>query len=95
MELTTDEVRHIARLARLALTDNDVERFRTELWSILEHCQALSGIDTTDVQPTAQSFDLVNVERADEPAPSEPTAAVLANAPRREDEYFRVRPVLD
>ena len=95
MEFTTDEVRHIARLARVALTDSEVERFRTELWSILEHCQALSDIDTTGVQPTAQSFDLVNVERTDEPAPSESTAAVFSNAPRREDDYFRVRPVLD
>ena len=95
MELTTDEVRHIARLARVALSDAEVGRFRAELWSILQHCQALSDIDTGDVQPTAQSFDLVNVERADEPAPSEPTAAVLANAPRREDDYFRVRAVLD
>ncbi len=95
MELTTDEVRHIARLARVALSDSEIERFRGELWSILDHCQVLSEIDTTDVQPTAQSFDLVNVERADEPAPSEATAAVLANAPRREDGFFRVRAVLD
>lgn len=95
MELSSDEVRHIARLARIALSDAEVERFRGELSSILEHCQTLNEIDTGDVQPTAQSFDLVNVERADEPAPSEPAAAVFANAPRREDDYFRVRAVLD
>ena len=95
MELSSDEVRHIARLARIALSDAEVERFRGELSSILDHCQTLSAIDTSDVQPTAQSFELVNVERADEPAPSQPTAAVFANAPRREDDYFRVRAVLD
>ena len=95
LELTTDDVRHIAQLARVALSDEDVERFRAELWSILDHCQALNGVDTTDVPPTAQSFSLVNVERDDEPASSEPTDDVLANAPRREADYFRVRAVLD
>ncbi|MYD65532.1 MAG: Asp-tRNA(Asn)/Glu-tRNA(Gln) amidotransferase subunit GatC [Chloroflexi bacterium] len=95
MELTTDDVRHIAQLARVALSDEDVERFRAELWSILDHCQALNEVDTTDVPPTAQSFNLVNVERDDEPASSEPTDDVLANAPRREADYFRVRAVLD
>ena len=95
LELTTDDVRHIARLARVALSDDEVERFRPELWSILEHCQALNGVDTADVPPTAQSFNLVNVERDDEPASSEPTEDVLSNAPRREAGYFRVRAVLD
>ena len=95
LELTTDDVRHIAQLARVALSDEDVERFRAELWSILDHCQALNEVDTADVPPTAQSFNLVNVERDDEPASSEPTDDVLANAPRREADYFRVRAVLD
>ena len=95
LELTTDDVRHIAQLARVALSDEEVERFRAELWSILEHCQALNEVDTADVPPTAQSFNLVNVERDDEPASSEATDEVLANAPRREADYFRVRAVLD
>ncbi|MCY4454779.1 MAG: Asp-tRNA(Asn)/Glu-tRNA(Gln) amidotransferase subunit GatC [Chloroflexi bacterium] len=95
MELTTDDVRHIAQLARVALSDDEVERFRGELSTILDHCQALGGVDTDDVPPTAQSFNLVNVERADEPASSEPTEDVLSNAPRREAGYFRVRAVLD
>lgn len=95
LELTTDDVRHIAQLARVALSDEEVERFRAELWSILEHCQALNEVDTADVPPTAQSFNLVNVERDDEPAPADATDEVLANAPRRESDYFRVRAVLD
>ncbi|MXZ46049.1 MAG: Asp-tRNA(Asn)/Glu-tRNA(Gln) amidotransferase subunit GatC [Chloroflexi bacterium] len=95
LELTTDDVRHIAQLARVALSDEDVERFRAELWSILEHCQALNEVDTADVPPTAQSFNLVNVERDDEPGPADSTDDVLANAPRREADYFRVRAVLD
>ena len=71
MDLSSEEVRHIARLARIALTDEETERLRGELSSILGHCQALSAIDTSGVPPTAQSFSLVNVERSDEPRPSE------------------------
>ena len=95
MDLTSDEVRHIARLARIGLTGEEVERFRGELSSILGHCQALSSIDTADVPPTAQSFSLVNVERDDEPRPSEDREDILANAPHRKDGYIRVRAVLD
>ena len=95
MELTSDEVRHIARLARVALSEDEVKRFRGELSSILGHCQALSTIETSDVAPTAQSFALVNVERDDEPRSSEELEDVLANAPDRKDGYFRVRAVLD
>ena len=95
MDLSSDEVRHIARLARIALTDDETERLRGELSSILEHCQALSAIDTSGVPPTAQSFSLVNVERSDDPRPSEAVAEVLANSPDREGDYIRVRAVLD
>ncbi len=95
MALTSEEVRHIARLARIALTESEVERFRGELSTILEHCGALSAFDTDGVPPTAQSFEMTNVERADEPRPSHDREQILANAPRREGEYFRVRAVLD
>ena len=95
MDLSSEEVRHIARLARIALTDEETERLRGELSSILGHCQALSAIDTTGVPPTAQSFSLVNVERSDEPRPSEDISAVLANSPEREGDYIRVRAVLE
>ena len=85
MDLSSDEVRHIARLARVALSDDEVERFRPELWAI----------DTSGVPPTAQSFSLVNVERSDEPRPSQDVSEVLANSPEREGDYIRVRAVLD
>jgi len=93
--LTTDEVRHIANLARVALSDAEVERFREQLSSILEHFETLTQIDTTDVPPTAQTLELVNVERPDEPRPSATTDEVLLNAPRRDGPYLRVRAVLD
>ena len=68
MALSTDDVRDIARLARIAISDDEVERMRDQLSSILDHFEVLSDIDTDDVPPTAQSFDLTNVERPDEPA---------------------------
>ncbi|MEX2229523.1 MAG: Asp-tRNA(Asn)/Glu-tRNA(Gln) amidotransferase subunit GatC [Dehalococcoidia bacterium] len=95
MALTADEVRHIARLARVALSEDEVERMREQLSGILDQFAVLNDIDTEGVPPTAQSLDLANVERADEPRPSASTADVLANAPRREDDYIRVRAVLD
>ena len=95
MDLSSEEVRHIARLARIALTDEETERLRGELSSILGHCQALSAVDTSGVPPTAQSFSLVNVERSDEPRPSQAVSEVLANSPEREGDYIRVRAVLD
>ncbi len=95
MALTTDEVRHIARLARIALTEEELERYREQLSGILDHFQVLNEIDTSDVPPTRQSFDLSNVQREDRVRPSLPPEEVLRNAPRTEDGYFRVRGVLD
>ena len=95
MALSTDEVRHIARLARLALADDEVERMREQLSSILEHFEVLSEIDTDGVPPTAQSFALTNVERPDVPGGTIDREEALEGAPRREDGYFRVRAVLD
>jgi len=95
MALSTDDVRDIARLARIAITDEDVERMREQLSSILDHFEVLSDIDTDDIPPTAQSFDLTNVERADEPGEPIDREGALEGAPRRQDGYFRVRAVLD
>jgi aspartyl-tRNA(Asn)/glutamyl-tRNA(Gln) amidotransferase subunit C len=95
MALTHDEVRHIARLARLGLSEAEVERLRDQLSTILDHFQLLNAFDTDGVPPTAQTFDLVSVERDDQPRPSAGAELVLANAPRREGDYLRVRPVLE
>ncbi|MDA0351248.1 MAG: Asp-tRNA(Asn)/Glu-tRNA(Gln) amidotransferase subunit GatC [Chloroflexi bacterium] len=95
MALSTDEVRHIARLARIALSDDELERMRDQLSSILDHFEVLSEIDTEGVPPTAQSFALTNVQRADVPGGTLPREEALEGAPRREDGYFRVRAVLD
>lgn len=95
MPLSADEVRHIARLARLGITDAEVARLGDQLSTILEHFQGLSAIDTEGIPPTAQSFDLANVERADEARPSASLDDAFANVPRREGPYIRVRAVLE
>ncbi len=92
---TSDQVRHLASLVRIELTDAEVEEFRTELASILSHIDALSEIDTTDVPPTNNGADLLNVQSDDAARPSLPRGQILANAPQREDAYFRVHAVLE
>jgi len=88
-------VQHIALLARLGVTDTELERFRGQLSNILENFQILQQVDTTDVPPTTQSIPLQNVTKDDEVAPSLPPDDVLANAPQREGELFRVKAVLE
>ena len=93
--LSREEVLHIARLARLGVTDEDVEKFRVQLSNILENFEALKQVDTTEVPPTAQSIPLENVMREDKIEPSFSQDDILANAPHREDNSFRVRAVLE
>ena len=95
MKLTREEVLHIARLARVALTEEEITRMGNQLSKLLDHFEVLQKVDTTDVPPTAQSVDLESVMRGEEIKPSLPVDDVLANAPRREDDCFRVRPVLE
>ncbi len=95
MKLSREDVLHIALLARLGLTEAEVDRALEQLSNILENFEVLQQVDTTDVPPTAQSIPLQNVVKADEVAPSLPQSQVLANAPRKEGEFFRVRAVLE
>lgn len=95
MRLSREEVRHIAHLARLGLSEEEMDKFGEQLSNILENFQVLQQVDTTNVPPTAQSIDLQNVMGDDEVTPSLPPGEILANAPRREGEYFRVRAVLE
>jgi aspartyl-tRNA(Asn)/glutamyl-tRNA(Gln) amidotransferase subunit C len=96
MKLSREEVLHIARLARLGLTETEVNQLREQLSNILENFAVLQQVDTTDVPPTAQAIPLQNVMRQDdEVIPSLPPSQILANAPRREADFFRVRAVLE
>ena len=95
MKLNREEVWHIARLARLGLTGAEVDKFGEQLSDILENFEILQQVDTSDTPPTSQSITLQNVMREDEVAPSLPPGDVLANAPRKEGDCFRVRAVLE
>jgi aspartyl-tRNA(Asn)/glutamyl-tRNA(Gln) amidotransferase subunit C len=95
LALTREEVLHVAKLARIGLTDADVVKFQGQLSQILEHFDVLNGIPTDDVEPTTYTLPLQGVAAPDEPAPSLPQDAALANAPSRQDGYLRVRAVLE
>ena len=95
MKLSREEVQHIALLARVGIDEQEIEKFRHQLSDILENFEVLQVIDTSQLPPTAQSINLQNVLREDEPEPSTPQSEILANAPQREDQYFRVQAVLD
>ena len=92
MAISRDEVLHVARLARLALTDEEVERLGGQLSAILEAVGKVSELDLDDIDPTAHPLELVNVWAEDEPRPSLPVDEALANAPDREGGFFRVPP---
>ena len=92
MAISRDEVLHVARLARLALTDEEIERLGGQLSAILEAVGKVSELDLDGVEPTAHPLDLVNVWAEDEPRPSLTVDEALANAPDREAGFFRVPP---
>jgi aspartyl-tRNA(Asn)/glutamyl-tRNA(Gln) amidotransferase subunit C len=92
--ITRADVEHVAKLARLALTDDELDALTGELGAILDHAARVSAVDTSEVPPTAHPLPLVNVLRADEPRPSLDREEVLAAAPAVEDDRFRVPPVL-
>jgi aspartyl-tRNA(Asn)/glutamyl-tRNA(Gln) amidotransferase subunit C len=93
--LTRADVEHVAQLARLALTDDELDGYAEQLGVILDHAAEVAALDTHDVPPTAHPLPLTNVFRADEPRPSLPRDEVLAMAPAAEDGRFRVPRILD
>ena len=95
MKLSGDDVLHIALLARLGLTETEVDRFREQLSNILENFEILQEVDTSGVPPTTQPIPLQNVVKDDEAAASLPQSEILANAPRKDENFFRVRAVLE
>jgi len=95
MNLSREEVLHISRLARLGVTDADVDKMREQLSNILENFEILREVDTDGVPPTAQSIALQNIMRDDEVKPSLLYILVIPNAPRQEGEFFKVNAVLE
>jgi aspartyl-tRNA(Asn)/glutamyl-tRNA(Gln) amidotransferase subunit C len=88
-------VEHVARLARLALTDAERERIGAELSAILEYVAKLEELDVSAVEPTSHAVGLVNVMREDEPRPCQDQAEALANAPDRAGALFRVPRIIE
>ncbi len=85
-----DQVLHVARLSRLALTEPELERMAGELSHVLEHVDRIAELDLDEVEPTAHVVALENVLREDEPRPSWPREQILAQAPDPEEGAFRV-----
>jgi aspartyl-tRNA(Asn)/glutamyl-tRNA(Gln) amidotransferase subunit C len=95
LALTREEVEHLAKLARLGLSEADEAKFEEQLSEILDHFDVLRQIDTEGVPPTAHTLPLENVYDPDHPRPSFPAEDILANAPLSEDSLFRVRAILE
>jgi len=93
-EITRDDVAHVARLARLSLTEEELDLFTGQLAAVLDHARDVEALDVADVAPTAHPLPLRNVLRADVPGPSLDRDEVLAAAPAVEDDRFAVPPVL-
>jgi aspartyl-tRNA(Asn)/glutamyl-tRNA(Gln) amidotransferase subunit C len=93
--LSREEVLHVARLARVGITDDDVSRLQQQLSSILEHFEVLRQIETDEVPPTTHTLALQNVLAFDQPQESLAQDEVLANAPLQQNGYLRVRAVLE
>ncbi len=94
-KITTKEVDHVARLSRLTLTDAEKERMRRELDGILSYIDKLRALDTEGVPPTSRAVPMTNVMREDEPRPSLSQEEMLANAPDRSGEFFRVPKIIE
>jgi aspartyl-tRNA(Asn)/glutamyl-tRNA(Gln) amidotransferase subunit C len=92
MAISRDEVVHVARLARLELAEEELDRFAGQLDAILEAVGKVSELDLSEVEPTLHPLALSNVWAEDEPRPSLDVEEALANAPDREHDAFRVPP---
>ncbi len=95
MKLTDEEVKRIALLARLGISEDEVAKFRGQLSNILENFEILQEVNTSEVQPTSQVTGLRNVVKNDEVIPSLTQREIMANAPQEEDGFFKIRAVLE
>lgn len=94
MSITKDNVLHVAGLARLDLSQEEVARYEVELNDVLEFMEKLNELDTQGVEPTTHVLDISNVFRQDIVVASSDVEEILANAPDREDDYFKVPSIL-
>jgi aspartyl-tRNA(Asn)/glutamyl-tRNA(Gln) amidotransferase subunit C len=95
LALTREQIRHVAELAKLKLTEAEIDLFQEQLSEILDYAARLDELDTEQIPPTAAILPLHNVMRSDEPRPSLPRETMLDNAPVVEDGFVKVKLVLD
>ena len=95
MKIDRREVEHVAALARLRLSEEEIAKFTGQLDEILTYFEKLSTLDTSDVEPTAHVIEINNAFRDDKARASYPADEILENAPEREDRYFRVPRIVD
>ncbi|MEX0873872.1 MAG: Asp-tRNA(Asn)/Glu-tRNA(Gln) amidotransferase subunit GatC [Actinomycetota bacterium] len=95
MAISREEVEHVARLARLELSEQEIELFREQLSAVLERAQRIQSLDLDEVPPTAHPVELSNVWREDVVVPPPESEAILANAPERDGSFFRVPRILE
>jgi aspartyl-tRNA(Asn)/glutamyl-tRNA(Gln) amidotransferase subunit C len=95
MLLTREQVEHVADLAKLGLSEEEIELYRKQLSAILQYAASLQRLDTQAIPPTAMVLPLRNVMRTDEPAPSLSQEDALANAPAVADGHFQLRSILE
>ena len=93
--LNADDVRKVARLARLKLSEAEVETFTRQLAEVLTYVDLLNEVDTSGIEPMAHAIELANVFRSDEPRDSLPRQQALANAPKSDGRYFLVPPIIE
>ena len=95
MKITSEEIRHVAILARLDLTPDEQERLTGQLGRILEYMDKLNELDTAGVEPMSHAVDAVNVLRPDRAVNQPQTEALLSNAPAREDDFLSVPKIIE
>ena len=95
MAITREEVQHVARLARLALSDAEADRLREQLSGILEYVRQIDRLDTRDVVPTSHAVEMGTPFREDAVSPFGDREALLSNAPDRQDDFFRVPRIIE
>jgi len=95
MKLSYEQVRHVAWLARLGLSEKDIDKFTIQLSNILDNFEILKEVDTAGVPPATHTIPLQNVTRKDDVADSYPQAEILSNAPKQEENCFKVQAILE
>ncbi|HMK55353.1 MAG TPA: Asp-tRNA(Asn)/Glu-tRNA(Gln) amidotransferase subunit GatC [Dissulfurispiraceae bacterium] len=95
MRLSLEEVRHIAQLSRLALSEGEAELYAPQLSKIIDYVEQLNNLDTSDIEPTSHIISLNNVMADDVPGTSLPRAEALRNAPDSTEKFYRIQKIIE